>query len=278
MEIPKKGSLTLERGYLMTGQGKSSTGTHLTRGRVVVFFLFLIIASVTFAQLPTATILGIVRDTSGAVVPDASLTARNVETGQTRATVSAADGSYRFPALPVGNYEVRVEHPGFQSEVRSGLTLTVTQEAVVNVTLQVGAVEQTVSVTAEASLVNTTSGSLGGLVNEQRMAELPLNGRNYLDLTLLQMGINAQKNIVTGTSTTLGGTYFSSNGAPVRSNYYTIDGASMVNTHGANSASMSNSTLGVDGIREIKVITNSFSAEYGMTMGSQMLLVSKWHQ
>src|SRR5262249_17854132 len=141
------------------------------------------------AQLPTATVLGIVKDSTGAVVPGVNLTARNADTGQTRNTVSAGDGSYRFSALPVGNYEVRAEHSGFRAEVHSGLTLTVSQDAVVNFTLAVGAIEQTIAVTAEAPLVNTTSGSLGGLVNEDRLAHLPLNGRNYADLILLQPGV-----------------------------------------------------------------------------------------
>ncbi|HLA40035.1 MAG TPA: carboxypeptidase-like regulatory domain-containing protein, partial [Candidatus Glassbacteria bacterium] len=150
--------------------------------------------SLALAQLPTATILGVVKDSSGAVVPDAALTARSLETGQTRTATSAADGSYRLPALPVGAYEIRAEHAGFQTEVRTGLTLTISQEAVVNFSLQVGAVTETVSVTAEAPLVNTTSGSLGGLVSEQKVADLPLNGRNYMDLTLLQPGITQHRN------------------------------------------------------------------------------------
>src|SRR6266404_4129806 len=112
-----------------------------------------------WSQLPVATILGVVHDSSGAVVPGASLTAKSLETGQARIASSAADGSYRFSSLPVGAYEVRVERAGFQTGVRSGLTLTVGQEAVVNFTLEVGGVEQTVAVTAEAPLVNTTSGS-----------------------------------------------------------------------------------------------------------------------
>jgi len=89
----------------------------------------------------------------------------------------------------VGSYEVRVEQSGFQTEVRSGFTLTVAQEAVINFTLQVGAVTQTVAVTAEAPLVNTTSGSVGALVSEQQVSDLPLNGRNFADLTLLQPGV-----------------------------------------------------------------------------------------
>ena len=139
----------------------------LQNGTVVFLWVVFLGAAVSYAQLPTATILGVVRDGTGAVVPQAALTARNVETGQTRTTVSAANGSYRLVALPVGSYEVQVVQSGFQSAVRSGLTLTVGQEAVVNFSLQVGAVEQRVEVSAEAPLVNTTSGSLGGLVDEQ---------------------------------------------------------------------------------------------------------------
>ena len=226
------------------------------------------------AQLPTAAILGTVRDTSGAVVPDANLTARNIDTGLTRTAASSADGSFRFSALPVGNYEVTAERPGFQKEMRSGLVLTVSQEAVVNFALEVGAVEQTVEVVAEAPLVNTTSGTLGALVNQQKVADLPLNGRNFVDLALLQPGILQQKNNAPG-STSSAGTWFSSNGAPVRSNNFLLDGAIMTNASSITAASNDGNTLGVGGIREFRVVTNAFSAEYGMTMGSQLMLVSK---
>ncbi|MBI2816080.1 MAG: TonB-dependent receptor [Acidobacteria bacterium] len=224
------------------------------------------------AQYSTGVILGVVKDTSGAVVPDATLAVRNVETGQSRTTVTGADGSYRLSALPVGRYEVRAEHAGFRSEARGGLTLTVGQEAVVNFTLEVGVVAETVSVTAGAPLVNTTSGSLGGLVDERRMADLPLNGRNWIDLTLLQSGITEHKNL--SKSGGLAGTSFSSNGAPIRSNNAMLDGAQLQNQTGF-AASVTGTTLGVEGIREYLVVTNSFSAEYGMTMGSQTMIVSK---
>jgi len=239
-------------------------------------FLFVFVTagiSTAIAQLPTATILGVVKDASGAVIPDASVAARNVETGQTRTATTGSEGSYRFSALPVGNYELRVEHPGFQIAIRSGLTLAVAQEAVVNFTLQLGGVEQTVSVTAEAPLVETTSGSLGGLVDERKVSELPLNGRNYIDLTLLQTGVNQHSRH--GDTAGATGTWFSSSGAPVRSNSFLLDGASMLTVWGASSASIGNTTLGVEGIREFRVVTNSFSAEYGMTMGSQTVIVSK---
>jgi hypothetical protein len=111
------------------------------------------------------------------------------------------------------------------------------------------------------------------LVGEQKVADLPLNGRNYIDLTLLQPGITQHKDM--GLQPTSGGLWFSSNGAPLRSNNYMLDGAMLVNMQGINSSGITGSTLGVDGIREYRVITNSFSAEYGMKMGSQVTMVSK---
>src|SRR3989304_5947172 len=128
---------------------------------VSLLFCIGVLTSVAFGQLPTATILGVVKDATGAVVPGASLTAHNTETGQTRTAVSAGDGSYRFSGMPVGSYEIRVEQSGFQTAVRSGLTLSVGQEAVVNFTLEVGAGTETIAGTAGGPLVHPPSGSLG---------------------------------------------------------------------------------------------------------------------
>jgi len=154
---------------------------HFTRSAAFVVVL-LVGASATFAQ-ETATILGTVKDASGAAVAGANVTARNTDTQLSRAVTTESDGNYRIPALPVGSYEVRTEHEGFQAAVRTGLVLTVDLQAVVNISLQIGSVSQTVEVTGEAPLVNTTTSSLGGLVDSQRMTDLPLNGRNYIDLS-----------------------------------------------------------------------------------------------
>ena len=247
---------------------------HAGTGLVALVFLFLIVMTLpSVAQLPTGTVLGTVRDSTGAVVPSATVTVRNTETGLTRTAQSSADGSYRFAALPVGTYEIRAEQAGFRTEVRSGMSLAVGQEAVVNFALQVGAIEQTVEVTGEAPLVNTTSGSLGGLVDERQVSDLPLNGRNYINLTLLQPGIVQHD---TQSQTGRGaGIWFSANGAPPRSNFYMLDGTPIGNTDGATSASVAGSTLGVEGIREWRMLTNSYSAEYGMRVGAQMSIVSK---
>jgi hypothetical protein len=239
----------------------------MTLGLIALFSLAAV------AQLPTATILGVVKDSTGAVIPGVSVTATNAETGISRSGQSGSDGSYRFPALQVGTYNVRAEHPGFQAQVQQGLRIAVGQEAVVNITLEVGAVTETVSVTAEAPLVNTTSGTLGSLVSSETITDLPLDGRNWNDLTLLQVGVNQLRQ--SNTTGTLNGTQFSANGAPVRSNLFTIDGTIMNDAHGVGGASGNENTLGVEAIREYKVATNAFSAEYGMTMGSQVALVTK---
>lgn len=224
------------------------------------------------SQLPTATILGTVKDSTGALVPGAAVTVRNLDTALTRTENSGAAGSFRFVALPVGSYEVRAEHPGFRAELRN-MTLVVGQEAVVNFALQVGAIEQTVEVTAEAPLVNTTSGTLGSLVGEKQVSNLPLNGRNYVDLTLLQPGVVQHRQ---NSISALGpGTWFSANGAPPRSNWYMLDGAPIGNAWGGTTSSANSATLGIEGIREWRVVTNSFGAEYGMRIGGQMTIVSK---
>ena len=135
--------------------------------------------------------------------------------------------------------------------------------------------------TGEAPLVNTTTSSLGGLVNDQQIADLPLNGRNYIDLTMVQPGVQENTHPVGG-GAGASGTWYSSNGAPPRSNNFSIDGALMQNQYGAGPNSIGATTLGVDGIKEYKVVTSMFSAEYGLSMGSQMVIVSKsgtnqWH-
>ena len=239
----------------------------------VALILFLT-AIPAFAQLPTATILGTVRDASGAVVPGAMVTAKNVDTGLTRTANTETDGSYRFSALPVGNYEVDVEHAGFSKETHSGLTLTVGQEAVVNVTLSVGTTAQTVEITSEAPQVNTTDSTLGGLVSEQKLEDLPLNGRNYLDLTSLQTGVSSVGS-TEGQVRGLGGDIFSTNGAPMRSNNFMLDGAVLQNAYGMNPQSVAKTSLGTDGIKEFKTITDLFSADYGLVMGAQITMVSK---
>src|SRR5215475_2884428 len=142
-----------------------------------------------FAQGFTATITGSVKDASGAVLDGALITATHIESGQRRAASADASGSYTLPSLPVGAYELTVEQAGFKQEVRRGINLAIGQEAVVDLVLQVGNVEQRVTVVAEAPLVNTTLSSTSGLINEQQVKDLPLNGRSFDQLLTLNTGV-----------------------------------------------------------------------------------------
>lgn len=242
--------------------------------RAAMWLMVLALATgAAIAQLPTATISGTVKDASGAMIPGATVTVTSTETGASRTANAGSDGQFRFPALNVGTYNIKAEHTGFQSKVQQGLRIAVGDNAVLSITLEVGSVAESVSVTAEAPIVNTTSGTLGSLVSEQTVSELPLDGRNFNDLTLLQTGVSESRG--SSTTGTLNGIQFSANGAPVRSNLFTLDGTIMNDLHSTGPASSNENTLGVEGIREYKVVTNSFSAEYGLTMGSQVTLVTK---
>src|SRR6266849_1738616 len=233
------------------------------------------------AAQEAGTILGVVRDASGGTVPDARITITNVDTSEMRTAATGDDGAFRVPALRPGHYSVKVEKDGFKTATQKALTLDVAGQLVVNPTMEVGSSAQEVTVTGEAPIVNTTTSSLGSLVDDQRVADLPLNGRNYIDLTLIQPGIQINTSPSGGGSGS-SGTWFSSNGMPPRSNNFTMDGAQIGNQYGTGPNSISGSTLGVDGIKEYRIVTNMFGPEYGMSMGSQMVIVSKggtnqWH-
>src|SRR3984893_13717328 len=223
------------------------------------------------AQLPTGTILGVAKDTSGGVLPNVTVTITNVDTAAKRVVTTGDDGFYRAPELPVGRYEVKGEHAGFKIVSRKGITLEVTQQAVINLDFEVGSTDQQVVMTEEAPMINTQDATLGGTVNETKMTELPLNGRNYIDLALYQPGVNQDKN-----QSNQPGTTFSVNGAPPRSNNFTLDGAILQTSLGRSPvAGESGDALGLDGIREFKIVAGTFQAEYGLAMGSQMVAVSK---
>jgi hypothetical protein len=228
-----------------------------------------------FAQGFTATITGSVKDASGAVLEGATITVTHIESGLKRMAVADAGGSYTIPSLPIGAYEIAAEKPGFKQEVRRGINLAVAQEAVVDMTLQVGNVEQKVTVMAEAPLVNTTLASTSGLINEQQVKDLPLNGRSFDQLLTLNTGIsNNTSNIGTGN----GWTGFSVAGKRQETNRYVINGVDWV---GGNATAQfitpsgaSGQLLGVEAVREYNVIEHTYGAEYGKRAGGQISIVT----
>ena len=146
-----------------------------------------LLAGTAWGQV-TASVTGTVKDASGAVVAGATVTLKHTETGLVRTAETDPNGGYTVPALPVGQYEVMTEKTGFKQAVRRGINLVVAEQAVVNLTLEVGNVVERVTVTAEASIVNTTLSSTSGLVSEREVKDLPLNGRSFDQLLTLNTG------------------------------------------------------------------------------------------
>src|SRR6266516_3638474 len=229
----------------------------------------------SFAQTSTATILGTVKDVSGALIPGVSITVKHTESGLTRTVVSSEQGAYTAPLLPVGAYEVTTMMPGFKSDVRSGINLVVGQEAVVELTLEVGAPAEQVTVSEEAPLVNTTTASTSGVITEQQIKELPLNGRSFDNLNLL----NACVFIATA-NTLDGGAWnmFSVAGKRPETNRYTINGVDWVGGSATGQFITPNGAsrqlLGVEGVREFNVLTDTYGAEYGKRAGGQITIVT----
>src|SRR2546428_5207486 len=182
---PQVGALSKVRTYFLTFEkgGTMNSLMKTTRAKKAIHVLgavlgVLLFSLSLFSQVSTGTISGVVEDTSGAVIAGAMVTVRNVDTGAVRSLTSDEGGHYVVPVLPVGNYEVRGQQAGFKTEIRSGIVLTVGREEVVNLTLNVGALADTVTVTAEAPLVETTTAAMSSLVDDRTIRDLPLNGRS----------------------------------------------------------------------------------------------------
>src|SRR5712691_9673170 len=148
-----------------------------------------LLSGMAAAQVTTGSIIGAVKDSGGAVLPGANIKLMNTETGATRTIITDEFGRYNAAQLPLGAYEISAELPGFQTAVRRGVTLTIGREAAVDFTLQVGSVSQEVTVNAEAALVSTTNANLSYLVDDKKIRDLPLNGRNYTQLALMVPGV-----------------------------------------------------------------------------------------
>src|SRR5437867_2391068 len=241
----------------------------------VIVALIALGTCLSFAQTSTATILGTVKDASGALVPGVSITVKHNESGLTRTVVSGEQGSYTLPLLPVGAYEITTMMPGFKQVVRSGINLVVGQEAVVDLTLEVGAPVEQVTVNEEAPLVNTTTASTSGVITEQQVKELPLNGRSFDNLILLNAGVsNATSNTLDGGAWNM----FSVAGKRPETNRYTINGVDWVGGSATGQFITPNGAsrqlLGVEAVREFNVLTDTYGAEYGKRAGGQISIVT----
>ena len=155
---------------------------------------FVLSSQALWSQGTTGTILGVVQDETGAALPGARVSIRNQDTGITRSVVSDDRGRYHAPNLALGDYEVQAEISGFQTVLRSGIKLTLGREAVVDMVLRVGEVTQTITVTGEAPLVDTSSSAVAGLVDDKKIRDLPLNGRSFEQLAALNPLVYVSRN------------------------------------------------------------------------------------
>ena len=237
---------------------------------------FSVLAGHSLLQAQTATLSGTIVDPSGAAIPSAQASVANTETGIQRMAQTDERGRFTVPQLSPGSYQLTVTREGFETLVRNGITLTVGQEAILNLTLTMGAVTEQVTVTGEAPLVNTSTSSVSGVVEEKRIEDLPLNGRDFSQLPLVQPGVYALRQ-TDQTATTKGyGTRVSMAGSRPDQTAWLLDGTnikSMANfgTPGSAAGVM----LGVDAVREFQVLTSNYSAEYGGTSGGVINMVTK---
>ncbi len=246
-----------------------------------------------FSCLPSAhaqvstSITGTITDPSGAPVPSASVTARNLETGAVRTSLTDDAGRYLALSLTVGQYEVRVTKTGFRDAVRSGIQLAVGQEASVNFKLQVSTLQVDVTVTGDAPIVSTTTRDISGLVGEQQLNDLPLNGRSYDLLLPLNPGIvnfTSQKTGGTGISNSTTANNFAVSGNRPQQNLFLLNGVEYTGAAENNMqpGGTSGMLLGVDAVRELNVLRDSYSAELGKRPGAQVIIVTRsgsnrWH-
>ena len=231
------------------------------------------------AQTFRGTILGTIMDSSGAAIPGAQVTVKNLGTGQTRSTSTGEAGTFTVPELPIGQYSVTVGKEGFSSATVDGVEVTVAAERRVDVTLQPGKVESSVQVEATAPMVATTEDTLGGTLQSNSVDNLPVNGRDYTKLIYLQPGVTGGPDQITDSPGSFG--TFSVNGARGRSNNFLLDGTDMNDGYRNDPAinqpgvfGTPSTILPVDAVAELAVQSN-FAPEFGRNAGGVINIVTK---
>ena len=248
--------------------------------RVLLLSLVVILASLPlFAQKTTGTISGVVTDPSGAVVANAPVTIINKATGQVRALTTNTAGEYTAPELPFGLYRVMVKQQNYKESVIDNVDLHVASTAVANFTLQMGNVSEQITVEASDIQVQTEGAQLGEIVEGTQVRELPLNGRNFVELTQLQPGVSSARTFDAVGKGLKGGVDFAVNGNSMTNNLFLVDGANN-NDIGSNRTILIYPSL--ESIAEFKMLRNAYGPEYGQASGSVINIVTRsgsneWH-
>ena len=228
----------------------------------------------------SAILSGTVTDQSGAVVSSAMVRVKNVDTGAVRSAMSDAEGHYEFFSLPIGQYEIRAAKPGFREELRTGVRLVVGQSATVDMQLQIGEPSQQITVNGDAPLVSVTTADVSGLVAQQQIRDLPLNGRSFDELLTLNPGVvnfTWEKTGGIGVSNSTVGNNFAVEGNRPQQNLFLLNGIEFTGAAENNMTpgGTSQQLLGVDAVQEFNLLTDSYGAEYGKRPGAQVLIVTQ---
>ncbi|MCD9185900.1 MAG: carboxypeptidase regulatory-like domain-containing protein [Pyrinomonadaceae bacterium] len=257
-------------------KSESSVRTNVSFGigKVLALLAFFVLAAAipAWAQKTSGQISGNVVDQSGATIPDATITATQVGTGLQRTATTSEDGNYSLTDLPVGVYKISVKKTGFKEAVVDNISVNVASTTRQDVSLQVGAVGEVVTITADVVQVETQTGTVGEVVTGEQVRELPLNGRSFVQLTQLQPGVSAQNNFDSKNKGLFAGVDFSVNGNSAQSNLFLTDGAN-------NNDTGSNRTIllypSIEAIAEFKSLRNSYGPEYGQAAGAIVSIVTR---
>lgn len=243
-----------------------------TSSVALLFFFSLSICAPLFAQKFTGTITGVITDSQGAVVGSAKVAITNQATGASRTATSDSGGVYVVPELEVGSYTVTIKASNFKEFVAKDVTLNTSSTATVNATLQVGSATEQVTVEGSAVQVETSTGAVGNVVDGNAVRELPLNGRNFIELTQLAPGVSPIAGFDVVKKGLEGGTDFSVNGNSVTSNLFLVDGVNN-NDIGSNRTILIYPSL--QAIDEFKILRNSYGPEYGQAAGAVINIVTR---
>ena len=236
-------------------------------------------ATSSFAQV-SATLSGVISDSSGAAISGASVVAKGIDTGRSRGASTDQSGRYRFFALPVGVYEVSATKEGFAETIRKGIRLAVGQDANADLSLRLGQVKEQVLVTEDAPVVSLTTQDISGLVGEREVKDLPLNGRSYDLLLPLNAGIvnfTSEKTGGIGVSNSTTGNNFAVSGNRPQQNIFLLNGVEFTGAAENNMqpGGTSQELLGVEAVREFNVLRDSYGAEFGKRPGGQVTIVTQ---
>src|SRR5213083_998645 len=246
--------------------------------RPMLGFLLLALLAVPLdarAQATTGTISGTVTDESKAVLPGVTVVVRNTETGATRPLVTDERGGFRALNLPPGIYAVTAELQGFTQAKRDNLTLEIGRDVNADLALTVGAVSEQVTVQGAATNVELSSAVAGGVVSTTQIAELPLNGRNFMQLATLQPGVAVSRATSRDFTGGFGGTQVSIGGARPEMTGYLLEGTNIADVSDKAPSSMAGVLLGVDAVKEFSVQTHDYAAEFGRAAGGVISAVTK---